>query len=191
MLLTPTSTSRTTQLVVRVGAPELEGDVRDADDFPSVHVDDLLVEEVADQAQQVFVLVVGREVVVADDDAVERDGGDLVVADHPPGPLAADQVPVDAFGVGERHDARVLDPADTAALLVSDLQAHQLGQEEQAFGHRGDPLAIRVGRVGEGRDREAGRPMIVARPSSLYHAKCRLEPGKWGDGRGCLGRQIS
>ena len=102
----------------------LERDVGDAHHFAALRVDDLLVEQVAHQAQHVLVGVVGREHLVAQVDAVERDGADLIVADGQPGPAAADQEAVDADGVDQRDERGVFDHAEPAALQVIDLEAH-------------------------------------------------------------------
>src|SRR5438132_7735054 len=60
---------------------DLESDVVDADHLAAVHVDDLLVEQVPADPQHVFVGMIWREDLLAEADAVERDGGDLVEAD--------------------------------------------------------------------------------------------------------------
>ena len=55
------STSSTAQGVAASFAGDLEGDVVDAHHFAAVHVDDLLIEQVAADAQHVFVVVVRGE----------------------------------------------------------------------------------------------------------------------------------
>ena len=87
---------------------DLEGDIGDAHHFAALPVDDLLIEQIADQAQHVLVGMVGRELLVLEVDPVERNGADLVVADGQPGPAAAHQEAVHAGGMNRGEQWRRL-----------------------------------------------------------------------------------
>ena len=67
---------------------------------------------------------------VAQMDAVERNGANLVVADGKPGRAAADQKAVDADRIDQRHDGGIFDHTEAAPLKVKDLEAEQLGEEQ-------------------------------------------------------------
>ena len=110
---------------------DLERNVIDTDDFAPVHVDDLLIQQIALDAQHVLVGMIGREVLVGEVNAVERNGGNLVEADAQPGPAAAHQEAVDAGGMNQGNERGIANPADAAVLQVIDRQAHQLGIEEK------------------------------------------------------------
>ncbi len=109
----------------------LERYVRHPHYFAAVRVDDLLVEQVAHHSQHVFVGVIGRELLILEIDALQRDFLDLVVADGEPRPASAYEVAVDADGVDERNQRGVFDTADLAATGVVDVEPHELGAEEQ------------------------------------------------------------
>ena len=51
-------------------ALDFEGEIGDAHHFAAVDVDDLLIEQIARDAQHVFVVVIGNELFVAELDAV-------------------------------------------------------------------------------------------------------------------------
>ena len=86
------------------------GDIGDAHHFAAGDVDDLLIQQIAADAQHVLVVVVGDELLVAELDApVEGDGADLVEADGEPGVAAAHQEAVDAGGVFARDQGGVFD----------------------------------------------------------------------------------
>ncbi len=70
MLRMPISTSSTPDDVAGSVVLDFEGDIGDAHHFAAVDVDDLLVEQVARDAQHVFVVVIGDELFVAQLDAV-------------------------------------------------------------------------------------------------------------------------
>ena len=80
--------------------------------------------------------MVRREDFVAQENAVERDGANLVVADLEPGRAAADQIAVDADRVDQRNDSGVFDHTDPAPLKVEDLEAEQFGKEQFLVRHR-------------------------------------------------------
>ena len=115
---------------------QLEADIGYADHFAAVDIDDLLIEEIALDAQDVLVGVVWIELFVAELDAGERDGCDLVVADGKPGGSGTHKIPVNAGGVNEGDDADVFDPADPALLQVEDGQAEKFGEVEELVRHR-------------------------------------------------------
>ena len=109
MLRTPMSTSRTVRVSRAAVAVDFHGDVVDPHHLAAVDVDDLLVEEVARDAQHVLVVVVRDELLVVEADAsAEVDGADLVVADGEPGVRAAHQEAVDAGGMDQRERWRRL-----------------------------------------------------------------------------------
>ena len=69
---------------------------------------------------------------VAEVDAVERNGSNLIVTDGEPGPAAAHQKAVDARGMDQRDDGGVADTADAPA---SD---HQTGSPSSSVKKRSD-----------------------------------------------------
>ena len=124
----------------RIGAVlnhAFERDVVDANYFSPLGVDDLLVEKIAHHAQHVLVGMIRREIFVAEMNAVERNGTDLVVADRQPRrTAAADQVAIDANRIDQRNHRGVLDHTDSAPLEVKDLEAQKFGEEQELFRHR-------------------------------------------------------
>ena len=69
------------QNVAVVLLADFKRDIGDADHFAALRVDNLLIQKIAGGAQHVLVGMVGREVFVAEKNAVERNGADLVVTD--------------------------------------------------------------------------------------------------------------
>ena len=108
MLRMPISTSSTHRISRAVLLAELKGHVVDADHFAALRVDDLLVQQIAHQAQHVLVGMIGREVFVAQMNAIERNGVDLIVTHREQGPVAADQKTIDADRVDQGNDGGVL-----------------------------------------------------------------------------------
>ena len=108
------------------------GDVVDAHHFAAGDVDDLLVQQVAPDAQHVLVVVVRDEHLVAEEDALgEADGADLIVADGEPGIAAAHQQAVDAGGADQRDQGGIFDPADAPALEVQHRHGQQLREVQE------------------------------------------------------------
>ena len=95
---------------------DLERDIGHPHHFAALPVDDLLIEQIADQPQHVLVGMIGRELFVLEVDPVERDGADLIVANGEPGPTAAHQKPVDAGRMDQGNNGGVFDQAQAAAL---------------------------------------------------------------------------
>ena len=124
-----------TEHVVAVFAPDLEGHICDADHLAALCVDNLLVEKIPRHAQHVLVVVVGSELFVLKINPVKADRPDLIVPHREPGPVAADEVAVDAYRVDKRDQGGVLDAANGVTLKVVDLKAEQLGEEEEALRH--------------------------------------------------------
>ncbi len=136
MLRRPISTSSTLTGVAGFGALDFEGEIGDAHHLAAVDIDNLLVEQVARDAQHVFVVVIGNELFVAERDAIAEDNGaDLIVADGEPGGAAADQETIDAGSVDQRDQGGVLDAADAPALQVEDRHAQQFGEIEELVRH--------------------------------------------------------
>ena len=108
------------------------GDVGHAHHLPASHVDDLLVQQVAPDAQHVLVVVIRREHLVVQYDALTQDdGADLVVADGQPGVAAADQDAVDAGGADHGNQGGVLHAADAPALNVEHGHRDQFRKEQE------------------------------------------------------------
>ena len=63
-------------------------------------------------AQHVLVGMVGRQHLVAEADALEGNGRDLVVANAQPSRAGADQKTVDSKRVDQRNECRIAEPAD-------------------------------------------------------------------------------
>jgi len=124
-----------------------EGHVGNPDHLAAGDVDDLLVEQVTRQPQHVLVGVVGRQELVPEENAVERDGADLLVVHRQPGPASPDQIAVHSGGIDQWHQRRVFDATDPAALDVEDLQAHQFRQIEQVSRHRRTTTGALAGRI--------------------------------------------
>ena len=113
------------------------GDVVDADHFAAGDIDDLLIQKVAGDAQEVLIVVVGDEDLLAELDAFgEGDGANLIEADGEPGIGAADQEAVDAGGVDDGDHGGVLDPADAAAFEVDHRHGQQFREVEEIVRHR-------------------------------------------------------
>src|ERR1039457_1726107 len=130
---------------------DAHGDVVDADHLPAGHVDDLLVEKVAGDAQQVLIVMVGDEDFLAELDAFgERNGVHLIEAYGEPGVGAAHQEPVDAGGVDKGDHGGVLDAADPAAFEVHHRHGQQFREIEEILRHRQRPNArpMRAPRLG-------------------------------------------
>ena len=119
---------------------DAHGDVVDADHLAAVDVDDLLVQQVAGDAQHVLVVMVGDEDFLAELDAFgQGDGADLIEADGEPGVGAADQEAVDAGGVDQGHHGGVFDPADAAAFEVHHRHGQQFREIKESVRHRKTP----------------------------------------------------
>ena len=70
MLRRPTSTSSTLTSVAGFGALDFKGKIGDAHHLAAVDIDDLLIEQVARDAQHIFVVVIGNELFIAERDAI-------------------------------------------------------------------------------------------------------------------------
>ncbi len=93
-----------------------KSEIGDPNYLTAVDIDDLLIEQIAGDAQHVLVVMIGNELLFAQRDAVaERDGADLIVADGEPGVGAADQKTIDAGGMDKRNQGCVLNAADSPA----------------------------------------------------------------------------
>ena len=115
-------------------------DVGDPDHLPAVDVDNLLVEKIALNAQHVLVRVVRIQFFVAELNAVERNGRDLIVTDGKPGRSGADQIPVNPRRMNQRNDGGVADPPDAPMFQVEDWQAEKIREVEEVFRHRLAPV---------------------------------------------------
>ena len=71
MLRMPMSTSSTYQRIAAVLMPRIEGDIVHPNHLAALGVDNLLIEQIANHAQHVFVGMIRREVFVFEIDAVE------------------------------------------------------------------------------------------------------------------------
>ena len=108
------------------------GDVGHAHHLAAGHVDDLLVQQVAPDAQHVLVVVIRRELLVVQLDALAQDdGADLVVADGKPRIAAADQDAVDARGADHGNQGGVFHAADAPAPHVEHGHRHQFRKEQE------------------------------------------------------------
>ncbi len=61
---------------------DLERHIGNAHHLASERIDDLLIEQVTDDAQHVLVRVIGRELFVPEIDAVERNRPHLIITDR-------------------------------------------------------------------------------------------------------------
>ncbi len=123
---------------------DLESDIGDPHHFATLPVDDLLIEQIADQTQHVFVGMIGRKLFVFEVDPIERNGADLIVTNGEPRPAAAHEKPVYAGGMDEGNNGGVFDQAQAAALQVIDLEAQKFGEKEEVVRHRESPEPITI-----------------------------------------------
>ena len=84
------------------------------------------------------------EFFVAEADAVERDGGDLIKTDGKPGLAGAYEIAVDAGGMDQRNERGVTDAADKAVLQVVYRETEQFREIEEIFRHREIPAVPRL-----------------------------------------------
>src|SRR5579872_5712987 len=105
----------------------LERNIVDSDYLAAVGIDDLLIQQVADDAQHVFVGMVGGELLVFEENAVEGDGANLVVADGQPSPAAADKIAIDPGWMDEGDNGGVSKDTKLAALQVINPKGRKLG----------------------------------------------------------------
>ena len=153
---------------------DLERQVAHPDHLAALGVDDLLIEQVADDAQHPLVVVIGREDLVAQEDPRQIDRAHLFGAHRQPRGPRAHEVAIDPRLVDHRHQRRVLDPADDPALQVVHLQADQLGEKEEF--HHVTPwpsLVIRAERRKKRLDDDAPasrRPLVECRSMKIEHA---------------------
>src|SRR5262249_13762506 len=116
---------------------DFEGDVGDADYLTALSIDDLLIQQIADGAEHVFVGMIGGEILVAQPNSVERDRANLVVTDGEPGGAAADQKAVEPDRIDQGNEGGIPDHTNPAVFEVKDLEAEQFGKEQDLFRHRG------------------------------------------------------
>ena len=122
--------------VAGFGALDFKGQICDANHLAAVDIDDLLIEQVARDAQHVFIVVIGYELFIAQRDAIAKgNGADLIVADGEPGGADTDQKAIDTGSMDQRDQGRVLDAPDAPALEVEDRHAQQFGEIEELVRH--------------------------------------------------------
>src|SRR5207253_3216365 len=114
-------------MAISIYAAAFKCDVRDPDHFPSIHIDDLLVEQVPANPQHVLVGVIGCQILLAQPDSIERNRSNLVVADGQPGPAATDQKTVDPRRMDQWHQGGVAHTSDTPALYIENRKPQQFG----------------------------------------------------------------
>src|SRR5262249_16138270 len=90
--------------VMLVLPADVESDVIHTHKFASVDVDNLLIEKIPGDAQHVLVIMVRREELVVQADALERNGLHLIVANGEPCRARADQKAIDAKGIDHREN---------------------------------------------------------------------------------------
>ena len=108
-------------------------DVIDADHFAAAGVDDLLIEEIFLDGEERFVGFVELQGALADVEAhfAVGHGGDLIVAGHQRGEMAAgEEIVGDAIGLIGRLDEKFADAPDEVALGVVGFGAHEFGGVE-------------------------------------------------------------
>ena len=148
---------------------DAHGDVVDADHLAAGDVDDLLVQQVAGDAQQVLVVVVGDQDFLAQFDAfVQRNGVYLIEADGQPGIGAAHQQAVDPRGVDQRHHGGVLDPADAAAFEVHHRHGQQFREVKEIVRHRIRPSARQMRAPRLGRQFDSGADALYTAFLTLF-----------------------
>jgi len=118
------------EFVVAVVPHPLEGDVGDADHLAAFDVDDLLVEKIAFETEHIVIAMVGSELFIAEPDAIERDGLNLVMTDSEPGPAATEEIAVYANGIDEGDNGSIANAAQPSALKVVDLEPDKFGKEQ-------------------------------------------------------------
>src|SRR5438477_5847955 len=114
---------------------DLESYIGDSHHLAAKAVDDLLIEQVADQPQHVLVGMIRREHLILEVDSVERNRANLIVPDGEPGPASADQESIYAGAMNQRNNRGVFDEAQAAALQIKDLETQQFSKEEEVVRH--------------------------------------------------------
>ena len=120
-------------------AAQLQAHVGHTHHFPPIHVDDLLVEQIALDPQHVFIGMVWVKAFVAELNAIERDAGDLVVANGEPGSAGANEVTIDTSRVNYGNDGSVFNAANQTMLEIVDGKAQEFREVKESFRHRLDP----------------------------------------------------
>src|SRR5260370_15891287 len=115
------------QNIVAVLAPDFKGDIVDAHYFVAVHVDDLLIQQVASDSQHILIVVIRSEHLIAQTNTLERDRLDLIVPDAEPGGSRANQISIHTERIGQRHQTAVADAADATTLHVVARPSQQVG----------------------------------------------------------------
>src|SRR6185437_5973373 len=95
-----------------------EGNVVDPHHFPALRIDNLLIEQIANHAQHVFVGVIGRQAFVFKLDAIGADTLDLVIADAQPRWAGPDKVAVQPDRVDQWYKRGIAECPDPAALQI-------------------------------------------------------------------------
>src|SRR6185437_13275046 len=104
-------------------------------DFSTLRVNDLLIEQIANHSEHVFVGVIRGQALVLQVDAFGTDGLDLVVTDAQPARTGPHQKAVEADGVNQRYQRRVAKRSNTAAFQVVHLDAQKFRQVQNLFRH--------------------------------------------------------
>ncbi len=112
-----------------------EGDVIDADHLAALGVDDLLIEQVANHAQHVFVGMIRSEALVFEVNTAGTDGLDLVISDAQPGGACAYEKAVKADGVNKRDERCIAECSNAAAFQVVHFDAQEFRKVEDLFRH--------------------------------------------------------
>ncbi|MEZ5362078.1 MAG: hypothetical protein R2748_06960 [Bryobacterales bacterium] len=136
------------ELVMRVGALDAQRYVVDAHNLAAVHVDDLLVEQIAVEQQVRLVAVIRNELVVGQYDPVEADLADLVVADLETDLAVAEEVVGNAARMLSRRNRGFAYTPDARAVRPFQAKPGELGQVDQPlqadFGRRHLAVARRA-----------------------------------------------
>ena len=109
-----------------VTAAHFKSDIVDADDFAAVDIDDLLIQQVAADAEHVLIGVVGHHDFIVQADTGERDFGDLAVAHGEPGAARAYQEAIHAGDIDQGDDCRIFDAPNEPPLQVIDRKGEEL-----------------------------------------------------------------
>jgi len=111
---------------------DFKRDVVDPDHFAPVHIDNLLIEQIAVDAKHVLVGVVRVEALVRKLNALfERDVRDLIVTDGKPGPAGTYKEAVNPRGMDERDDRNVAHTPDATVFQIVDRHPDQFCEEKE------------------------------------------------------------
>ena len=114
---------------IRSVTGNLQSHIVDADNFAAVDINNLLVEQIALDAQHVFIGMVRIELLVGKLYPAQGNPGDLIVTDRKPGSAPAHQNAVNPGRVDEGNNGGIANPANAPVFQIEYGQTHQFGEE--------------------------------------------------------------